>query len=392
MFCPTCGSQLPEDAQFCGSCGTQLGEQDLYPVPAAGPMPAAGTAPKRRRAPIIAAIVAATVVVLAGAGFAAWWFLLRPEPVYVFTKAEAVWTNEPEEVSSEAVARLDWSTDLLTARIWLGKPLNLWSTKSIDVAIDDRGARRSMRTESLQLVNEHPAVVEEEYVYELDDQGNRISGLSSEGEAEKYLLRYDEEGRMLSRYMTGIGACQLFTYNEQGRLSCVDTYSGGAISIHGGWYAHCVFDGEGHLVEFSKRYAPDDDGYSENLSLNDGIMTSFSNSLGTNLDIPYETDDEGRIVAVHVPEGETSWKKLYRSESEAGDLLYVVSDIYFEYDDFGNVTRAYAPWKSDALREEFEREFGTVPNEENIFDYRFEYERVDNPTPTIAACRNFTIY
>lgn len=43
MFCPNCGTQLPDDAKFCGSCGTNLASMGAGApsvVPAADPAPA----------------------------------------------------------------------------------------------------------------------------------------------------------------------------------------------------------------------------------------------------------------------------------------------------------------------------------------------------------------
>ena len=33
MFCPNCGSKLPDDARFCGSCGTRLQADQPPPKP-----------------------------------------------------------------------------------------------------------------------------------------------------------------------------------------------------------------------------------------------------------------------------------------------------------------------------------------------------------------------
>lgn len=44
MFCPNCGTQLPDDARFCGSCGTNLASMGAgapSAAPAADPAPAA---------------------------------------------------------------------------------------------------------------------------------------------------------------------------------------------------------------------------------------------------------------------------------------------------------------------------------------------------------------
>ncbi|MBM6675263.1 zinc-ribbon domain-containing protein [Olsenella uli] len=69
MFCPKCGSQLPDGAKFCAACGAQLGS------PAA---PAAASKPPRRsrKAPLIAGIGA--LVVLVAAGVIVWLAFFAP--------------------------------------------------------------------------------------------------------------------------------------------------------------------------------------------------------------------------------------------------------------------------------------------------------------------------
>ena len=75
MFCPNCGSQLPDEAAFCGNCGTRLNPQ---PQPEADPVAPAQTyapyyapmgegeaqpAPKKRNPAALIGIVAAVVSV-----------------------------------------------------------------------------------------------------------------------------------------------------------------------------------------------------------------------------------------------------------------------------------------------------------------------------------------
>ncbi len=77
MFCPNCGTQLPDDAGFCGNCGTRLNAQ---PAPQATPAtPDQGympyppmdqgipyempQAPKKSKLPLLIGIIAAAVAV-----------------------------------------------------------------------------------------------------------------------------------------------------------------------------------------------------------------------------------------------------------------------------------------------------------------------------------------
>lgn len=36
MFCPNCGTKLPDNASFCGNCGARVGEMPIIPTPAKG--------------------------------------------------------------------------------------------------------------------------------------------------------------------------------------------------------------------------------------------------------------------------------------------------------------------------------------------------------------------
>lgn len=76
MFCPKCGTQLPDGSKFCGNCGAQLGAAPAQPagasqVPPAPQVPGVpvsavpgGAAPKpKRKVGLIVAGVAAVVVV-----------------------------------------------------------------------------------------------------------------------------------------------------------------------------------------------------------------------------------------------------------------------------------------------------------------------------------------
>lgn len=112
MFCPRCGTQLPDDAQFCGSCGTRLATPaapaaKATPVAVSVPIPAsaattpsggaAAAAPKgvSKRAVaigLVAVIVIAAVVV---AGMLTSWFgLAKDKSAYVVTKTTTYYTDE----------------------------------------------------------------------------------------------------------------------------------------------------------------------------------------------------------------------------------------------------------------------------------------------------------
>ena len=84
MFCPNCGTQLPDEAAFCGSCGTRLNvqpapqpapqpqEDPAYPQPSYTPYPPVGgeipyqepEAPKKNNMPKLIGMIAAAVAVV----------------------------------------------------------------------------------------------------------------------------------------------------------------------------------------------------------------------------------------------------------------------------------------------------------------------------------------
>ena len=47
MFCPKCGAQVPDNAQFCGSCGAHIKQAPTSPAPGSvpGPVPTPSTPP-----------------------------------------------------------------------------------------------------------------------------------------------------------------------------------------------------------------------------------------------------------------------------------------------------------------------------------------------------------
>ena len=60
MFCPKCGTQLPDDAQFCASCGTRITSAPKVGTP--GVMAPVGHRPKRKTLIVAAAVVVVAVV------------------------------------------------------------------------------------------------------------------------------------------------------------------------------------------------------------------------------------------------------------------------------------------------------------------------------------------
>lgn len=71
MFCPKCGSQIPDGAKFCAACGAQLA-----PSPAAPPAPSEPGSHRRR--PVLIAAGAGALVILAAVGVLVWLAFFAP--------------------------------------------------------------------------------------------------------------------------------------------------------------------------------------------------------------------------------------------------------------------------------------------------------------------------
>lgn len=70
MFCPFCGTELPDDSKFCSGCGSRVDLEDEVQMPDLSVMPEMPEDPNPRKSGKgkIIAVIAAAVVVLAAAG------------------------------------------------------------------------------------------------------------------------------------------------------------------------------------------------------------------------------------------------------------------------------------------------------------------------------------
>ena len=356
MFCPRCGSQLPDGIKFCTSCGAQLGEKVSTPAPAPTPVPAspAAPAPGRRRAPVVAAAIA-LVALLAAGGVAAWWFLLRPDPVYVRVSARPVWTNQ--EVLGDSVARDAMKTNMSTATS-VAPTRTIWSLTGLTVELSDRGATLSetggdgART-----------------TYSLDGRGNVAGATGAAGEWSQTNV-YDEQDRVV-KCTSSESAWSEFAYADDGSRTVEYFSADGARTSEISYDARgnrlsSVFYWEGGDVSGSYEY---EDGF-----LSRYVFHNEDGSVGLDTTFSLEHDSQGRVTAASSPDG--SWGYL-----DPPDLYF--DRVCFEYDENGCVSRMYAPWASAEKREEFRTRYGAVPNEDNVFDVRYEYQRIDDPTPHV---------
>lgn len=350
MFCPRCGYQLPDGARFCASCGAQLGGAGPSPAPVPAPAPR----PKRRRAPV-AAVVAALVVLLAGGGLAAWWFLLRPDPVYVIARMQPVWTN-PQALDDSALS--DAMVENMKAATRSAPNRTVWALEETTAELTDRGATVSDTTSSGLRT-----------VYGLDEHGNPITARGGGNEwTESHT--YDERDRVV-RTVRPNGMRAEYTFADDG--SCTsEIFDGSGVRLF-----HAVYAAEGNWL-FSEYYW-EGGGLQARYDYESGFLshaTFYDESGSVRLDTTFvlERDARGRVGSVSSSDG--SWAYTYPP------TLYF-DRVCFEYDENGCISRMYAPWASAEKREEFRSQYGAVPNEDNVFDIHYEYQRIDDPTPYV---------
>lgn len=102
MFCPKCGSQIPDNASFCAKCGAQVqmttqAAQSASVAAQSIPAPASKRGPSGKLIGAAVAVVAAVVIV--AAGFATNWFGIASgrgadEPIYVVKSQTTISNGE----------------------------------------------------------------------------------------------------------------------------------------------------------------------------------------------------------------------------------------------------------------------------------------------------------
>ena len=360
MFCPCCGSRLPDGARFCASCGTRLGEKSVAPAPT----PASTPRPRRRRAPVAAAAIA-LVALLAG-GVAAWWFLLRPKPVYVCAASHYV-TETSIYADSNSPANAVIIVPASAYINYLAPELNLRIVDSYEYERSERGALTKMTC-----VADQPDGTERiEYAYELDKFGNTAAHPDS---GQSLSIEYDDQQRPVTVSDSYYGTRTTYVYGQDGSYSCERVGSDGQVVYR------ALTDSEGKMTSMTQ--VDSYDGSRVEVQYDEGFATSLR-----------WTDADGSLVRVirgtPVRDGAGRVTQIVLSVSSGdGEIMGLgyYDRICFEYDENGNISRCYAPWKSaDAWQVFSDGDAPGVPSTENVYDYRLEYERVDNPTPLVRA-------
>ena len=245
--------------------------------------------------------------------------------------------------------------------------INISIASDCEFTYSERGALTS-RVQTLY-GGAHP----ETYDYGLDACGNTSSrpedGLSLD-------IQYDGQQRPVV-VTSSDGARTTYSYGEGGSYSYVTVGADGEVS------ERARFGADGKMVSRAVLGSHSADTTLE-LSYEGGFLTNASwvggdGTVEAQVTGTLRRDGQGRVVEVTLS-----------ASGDAGQMeifgLDYCDRICFEYDEDGNISRCYAPWKSaDAWRVFSSGDSPGVPSTETVYDYRFEYERIDNPTPLVRV-------
>lgn len=245
----------------------------------------AAMAARRTRAPVVAAAIA-LVALLAVGGVAAWWFLLRPKPVYVNVRTQPVWTN-PQALDDSALS--DAMVENMKAATRSAPNRTVWALEEMTTEYTDRGAAVSEATSSgLSMV------------YSLDEKGNPIAARGTGNEWTESRT-YDEHDRVV-RTVRPDGMRAEYAYADDG--SCTFEMFDGS----GSQLAKSVYAAEGNWL-FSEYYW-EGGGLQARYDYEGGFLshaTFYDENGSVQLDTTFvlERDAQGRVSSVSSPDG--SW-------------------------------------------------------------------------------------
>lgn len=272
--------------------------------------------------------------------------------MYVNVRTQPVWTN-PQALDDSALS--DAMVENMKAATRSAPNRTVWALEEMTTEYTDRGAAVSEATSSgLSMV------------YSLDEKGNPIAARGTGNEwTESHT--YDEHDRVV-RTVRPDGMRAEYAYADDG--SC--TFE--MFDESGSQLAKSVYAAEGNWL-FSEYYW-EGGGLQARYDYEGGFLshaTFYDENGSVQLDSTFvlERDAQGRVSSVSSPDG--SWAYTYPP------TLYF-DRVCFEHDENGCISRMYAPWASAEKREEFRSQYGAVPNEDNVFDIHYEYQRIDDPT------------
>lgn len=380
MFCTRCGAQNPDGAMFCGTCGASLSASGGGPAPTPGPV-IPQVEPRPRRAPILAVIVVAAILLIGGAAVGIWLAFFSPWPIdkanfpdpavravveeacdkdrngelsrdearavtelavddaEAFEGMGAYFPNlERLEFRGGNLALLDVS-DLpkLTSIEAANEPLALLDVSSNHelaalsvpestevTGLDATLLHESWVVSSVEEAHDFGYVVS--YFVERDDEGKVSARRYTDGDNDiRWEYEYDERGLLVAQYEDSYfmgyqnDYTRTFTYDANERLAGWD-------ELVGGYGASYDYDEEGRVCKMSTGSGGDLDRFTTYTYDDEGrlesLTLSYDDSPGVTNTFSY--DEEGRLI------------KKVRTNEEDGE---VVETTTYEYDDAGNLVR-----------------------------------------------------
>lgn len=347
MFCPRCGTSLPDGATFCSSCGARIAPERAGSPDVAPAVPASPRARRRVRPALIVALVALVAVVVGG-GLGVWIAFFSPYPIDEKTfpdpalRAAVSTTYDADHDGSlsrdEARAVTDMSLSGCAQLSGLGRIFpnvvtlvvsggsltaldvsDLPALTTLDVRSEPLAALDVSRNASLSSLR----VPDATQVTGLDATPLREVWVTADiaetsyGEEVSYHTERDDQGRISSwsyQYGSGPVVSGTYTYDEQGRavaLALNNAQSG----TTGETYA---YDDAGRLATIvatggystqTTTYSYDDAGrMSQAATTYDYVSTPSTTSTTT-----YAYDDAGRLTQASTTGGSSATTWAYRT-------------------------------------------------------------------------------
>lgn len=237
MFCPKCGTDLPEDAAFCAKCGARLEAAASAPTAAAPAgagrpagaaasaspaAPAGGAAAAKSRKPLIAALAAA-VAVVAVAAAAAWFLFLSPYRI-----DEATFPDAAVRAAVAQQADADHNGELSRDEARAVTAL------SVQGAADVSGLGKVLpNIQALEASGDALSAVDVTdlgALTTLSVSGPALSSVNASGAGSLEALAVDAQGGSPSIDVSGAGSLSSLTVSSEGGSPSVDVSGAGSLS------------------------------------------------------------------------------------------------------------------------------------------------------------------
>lgn len=447
MFCPKCGTQVPDGSKFCPSCGAALAAPNQPPA-----VPAHAPRPRRSKAPL--AIGAAAVVAVAGAGLLVWNLFFAPYEISDKTfpdtavrnvvmsncdtdhdgklsrdEAKAVTTLTVDGASS--VSGLGKYLPSLTGLTLTGATLNSVDTSDLpnlesldvrDTSVASLDVSKNPKLASL-------ATGDGAQVTGLDQTNLVETWLPSEIDTggRKYLTTYNPDGTIAKLDIQSetngswqSAASRAYTY-DNGRPVSVDRTA----TDHGSTFSYKTalsYDDQGSLSSESTdtgdtTYSYDSAGNLSKVETKQGSSTSSTTysydeqnrcvkvqeTYGSGVETTtYTYDADGRCVAKTVPDGSKTDTISYAYDAD-GHVTSVTSDSSYGYDlsygyEGGRLTTVTAKGKSGEADESWRLSYdnagrlvGAERDGKGGTDYSVSYTRLFTSKDAAAPEPGFSV-